>query len=161
MTHHFTTRGPKTLIASVALAMLASAGCDRTTTVAGIAPAPVLVATARLTTAPLAFAPSTLCASAALFTPSVSLIITSVGSDVAVDELTLHLLDGSNVGGPGITIPPAGFSDAVVRAGTSRTFVMTPTFTCGVSSPRSIHGDVVIVDTAGRRTSLSTTTALW
>jgi tetrahydromethanopterin S-methyltransferase subunit E len=61
----------------------------------------------------------------------------------------------------GITVPPAGFSDAVVRAGTSRTFVVTPTFTCGVSSPRSIHGDVVIVDAAGRRTSLSTTTALW
>ena len=161
MTHHFTTHGPQTLIAIVALALLASAGCDRSTTVAGIAPAPVLVATARLTTAPLAFAPATLCAGVALFTPNVSLIITSLGSDVAVDELTLHLLDGSNVGGPGITVPPAGFSDAVVRAGTSRTFVVTPAFPCGVFSPRSIHGDVVIVDTAGRRTSLSTTTALW
>jgi hypothetical protein len=160
MTHHFTTCGSKTMIVIAAIALLASAGCDRTTTVAGIAPAYVPAATARLTTTPLAFAPSTYCASAALLRPNVSLIITS-GSDVFVDELTLHLLDGSNVGGPGITIPPAGFSDGFVRAGTSRTFVVTPTFKCGVSSPQAIQGDVVIVNPTGMRTSLSTTAALW
>jgi hypothetical protein len=161
MTHHFTTRGSKTMVAMAAIALLASAGCDRTTTVAGIAPAPVLVATARLITTPLAFAPSTYCANVALLTPNVSLIITSAGSDVFVDELTLHLLDGSNIGGPGITVPPAGFSGGFVRAGTSRTFVLTPTFKCGVSSPQAIHGDVVLMDPAGMRTSLSTTASLW
>ena len=148
-------------MALAAFALLASAGCDRSTTAAGIAPAGVPAATARLITAPMAFAPSTYCASVALLTPNISLIITSVGSDFAVDELTLHLLDGTNVGGPGITIPPTGLNDAIVRAGTSRTFVVTPTFKCGVSSPQSVHADVVIVDPTGLRTSLSTTAPLW
>jgi hypothetical protein len=161
MTHHFTTCESKTAIALAALAALASAGCDRSTTEAGIAPAGVPAATAILTTAPMAFAPSTYCASVALLTPSISLIISSSGSDVAVEALTLHLLDGTNVGGPGITVPPTGFNDAVVRAGTSRTFVVTPTFKCGVSSPQSVHADVVIVDPTGLRTSLSTTAPLW
>jgi hypothetical protein len=160
MTHQFTTYGSNTMLAIAVLALLASAGCDRSTTVAGIAPAGVPAATAHLTTAPMPFAPSTYCASVALLTPSISLLVASVGGDVAVDELTLHLLDGTNVGGPGITIPRTDFTDAIVRAGTSRTFVVTPTFKCGVSSPQSIHGDVVLVDSAGLRTSLSTTAPL-
>jgi hypothetical protein len=110
-----------------------------------------------LTTAPLAFASATYCANVAVLTPNVNLIVASV-NDVIVDELTLHLLDGSNVGGPGVTIPPAGLGG--VRGGTSRTFVLTPTFRCGVSSPQAIQGNVVIVDAAGLRTSLSTTAVL-
>jgi hypothetical protein len=157
MTHNFTTNSLTIMI--VAIASLASAACDRTTTAAGIAPAAVPAATAVLTTAPLAFAPATYCANVAVLTPNVSLIVASV-NDVIVDELTLHLLDGSNVGGSGITIPRAGLSDGFVRAGISRTFVVTPTFRCGVTSPQSIQGNVVIVDATGLRTSLSTTAVL-
>ena len=165
MANNLPTRGmPRTVLAAAALVtLLASAGCEQSITGAAIAPAPVPAAVAVITTGPVIFNPFTSCVTAAVVTPNLNLIITSA-RDVTVDEVTLHLIDGTNVGGPGITIPRTnlngGFANTIVRAGTSRTFVLAPTFSCGVVLPRSIRGDVGIVDPAGARTTLVATVPL-
>jgi hypothetical protein len=165
MMNNLLTRGmQRSVFAAATLVTLASAGCDRSTTPgAAIAPAPVPAAVAVITTGPGIFNPFASCATAAFVTPNLNLVITSA-TDVTVDEVTLHLLDGSNVGGPGITVPPVGlngsFANTVVRAGTSRTFVLSPTFSCGVVVPHSIRSDVELVDPAGVRTMVTATVPL-
>src|SRR3954466_4674127 len=167
MTHHLPTRGfHSAAFAMVTVAALfASAGCDRATTPgAGIAPATVPAVVASITTGSATFSPLSSCGTSALLTPDLNLIITSTNRDVAVDEVTLHLLDGSNLGGPGITIPRTDLNDrfatTIVRAGTSRTFGFRPTFRCGESLPWTIRGVVGIVDATGARSTLSAMVAL-
>jgi hypothetical protein len=48
----------------------------------------------------------------------------------------------------------------VIRAGTSRTFGLTPVFVCGVSAPRTIQADVDVVDAGGTRTVIRASAAL-
>jgi hypothetical protein len=76
----------------------------------------------------------------------------------------MHLIDGSNIGGPGVTFPQADlnaqFANTFVHAGASRTFVVTPTFRCGVSVPRSVQGEIGVVDTVGGRSVMTATVAL-
>jgi hypothetical protein len=136
-------------------------GCEQSTAGAAIAPTTAPAVVVVITTGAIVAAPFSYCANVGVLSPDLNLIVTSTHADVAVDEVTLHLLDGSNVGGPGITFPQpalnAQFANTTVRGGTSRTFVLTPTFRCGVSTPRSIRGDVGIVDPTGTRTLLSTT----
>jgi len=166
MMNNLLTRGMQRSVfaAATIVTLLAGAGCDRSTTPgAAIAPALVPEAVAVITTGPGIFNPFASCVTAAFVTPNLNLIITSA-RDVTVDEVTLHLLDGSNVGGPGITVPPVGlngsFANTVVLAGTSRTFVLTPTFSCGVAVPHSIRSDVELVDPVGVRTTVTATVPL-
>jgi hypothetical protein len=165
MMNNLPARGmPRAALAiATIVTFLACAGCEQSITGAAIAPATVPAAVAVITTGAAIFNPFASCATAAFVTPNLNLIITSA-RDVTVDEVTLHLLDGTNVGGPGITVPPAGlngvFANTFVRAGTSRTFVLAPTFTCGVTVPHSIRGDIGIVDPAGARTMLTATVPL-
>jgi hypothetical protein len=165
MMNHLPTWGmPRAVLATATVVtLLATAGCEQSITGAAIAPASVPAAVAVITTGSVIFNPFTSCATAAFMTPNLNLIITSA-RDVTVDEVTLHLLDGSNVGGPGITVPRADldgtFANTIVRAGTSRTFVLAPSFSCGALRPQSIRGDVRIVDPAGARTTLTATVPL-
>jgi hypothetical protein len=146
-----------------ALALVcASSGCDRSTTPGasiGVGPAPVLVGNVFITTEQMAFGTATTCTTAGLLTTGVTLVVASTSASFLVDQVTLHLLDGSNVGGPGVTFAPAAlnatFSNPVVAAGSSRTFVLKPTFSCGRSAPRSIRGEVSIVDGSGRRSLMT------
>jgi hypothetical protein len=155
---------PRIRLAAAIVTLLATAGCEQSSvTGAAIAPATVPAAVAVITTGSVIVNPFASCAATAFLTPDLNLIITSA-QDVTVDEVTLHLLDGSNIGGPGITIPRAGlngsFTNTIVRAGTSRTFVLMPTFSCGALLPQSIRGDVGIVDPSGARTTLTATVPL-
>jgi hypothetical protein len=148
---------------ATAVTLLVSAGCEQSATGAAIAPATVPAAVAVISTGSQVINPFASCATAAFVTPDLNLIITSA-RDVSVEEVTLHLLDGSNVGGAGVTVPRADlngmFANTIVRAGISRTFVLVPTFQCGGVVPHAIRGDVGIVDPSGARTSLTATMPL-
>ena len=159
--------------ASVALSVLAlslvSSGCDRgTTPSAAITSTSVLPGVVVITAGPVPFSPSNSCVTAGLLTPDLAVVVSSTGASLAVDHITLHMLDGTNLGGPGVTSAVtfgqtdlnAQFVNTFVGAGTSRTFVLRPTFRCSVSGPRSVHGEVGVVDTVGGRSVMTATVAL-
>ena len=156
----------RTILALSAIALTCvSSGCDRSTTPgAAIAPASVAAGAVVITAGPTALGQATSCATVGLLTPDLAVTVSSTGVDLAVDHITLHLFDGTNIGGPGVTFPQADlnaqFVNTMVHAGSSRTFVLTPSFICGVSVPRSVHGEVGVVDTVGRRSVMTATVAL-
>jgi hypothetical protein len=67
------------------------------------------------------------------------LLVRSAQTSVSVDEVTLHLVDGTNVGGVEVRFPQPElnrqFGNTFVAAGTGRSFVLKPTFPCGPSTP--------------------------
>ena len=151
-------------LAAVAVSLAGSA-CDRTTTPGGaVAPASIPVAVVVLTAAPIAFSPATYCATVGLLTPDLTLVVSSSASNLTVDHITLHMLDGTNLGGPGLTFPQADlnaqFVNTFVHSGASRSFVLRPTFKCSVSGPRSVQAEVGVVDAIGGRSVMTATAAL-
>jgi hypothetical protein len=97
------------------------------------------------------------CAVGPVFTTGFDLLIVQTRPpDVFMDRVTLHLIDGSNVGAS-ITFPRpqlnAMFGSTLV-AGT-RAFPFRPQFGCGLRRPRSIVADVVLVDSDGRSRNIS------
>jgi hypothetical protein len=152
------------ILFTVVLACVFS-GCDRSTTPsAAVAPTAVAAGSVAITAGPLAASSANNCASVGLLTTDLRIAVSSAGADFLVDEVTLHLLDGTNVGGPGVTFARstlnAQFVNTMVRGGSSRTFVLTPTFTCGVSTHRSIRGEVVVVDASGARSVMTSALVL-
>jgi hypothetical protein len=152
-----------TVVLSVTAVALALSACDRSTTPgAALAPAPLpaVNGVVVITAGPMAFSSATSCSSAGLLTPNLTVVVSSTGTGFVVDHVTLHLIDGSNAGGPGVTFPQPDlntqFVNTVVQGGSSRTFVLKPTFTCGGSAPRSIQGEVGIVDASGGRSVITT-----
>lgn len=85
------------------------------------------------------------------------LAITSTSSSVFLDSVTVHLNDGTNLGGPSVTFPRTGldaqFGTTLVSAGSTRAFTFGSALTCkGVQSART---DAIVVDMAGQRHSIS------
>ena len=161
------TRSIRRAVALLAATVSASAfsGCDRSTTPgAALGPAPVLAGVLVIRAAPIAISPAALCATGGLLTTDLDVVVSSTGAGLFVDQVTLHLIDGTNLGGPGVTFPQpdlnARFANTVVVAGSSRTFGLTPTFTCGKSAPRSIQGSVGVVDANGRRSVMTASVTL-
>jgi hypothetical protein len=159
--------GQATVVLSVTAVAFAFSACDRSTTPgASLAPAPVpeVNSIIVITAGPMPFSPATSCATAGLLTPNLNVLVSSTRTGFAVDHVTLHLIDGSNVGGPGVTFPQPDlnrqFVDTVVHAGSSRTFVLKPTFRCGGSAPRFIQGEVGIMDASGGRSVMTADVAL-
>jgi hypothetical protein len=145
---------------------LGLAGCDAASNT-GIAiatsPAGLAFAGAVLTAAPARSNDFALCVGGGFFRPGLTLVVTSARATVSVDRVTLHMLDGTNLGGPGVTVGQSqldGGAPTVIRAGTSRTFGLTPVFACGVSAPRTVHADVDVVEAGGTRTVIRATAAL-
>jgi hypothetical protein len=74
---------------------------------------------------------------------------------VRVDNVTIRLNDGSNLGGPMVTFPQPGlaaqFGTTVVAAGIPRTFTFTPQFSCGsgTTPPSQVMGQISLMDSAG------------
>jgi hypothetical protein len=138
-------------------------GCDAaSTTGAAIATAPagVVVVNAVLAVAPANFA---VCAGGGFFTSGVTLVVSSAHAAVSVGDVTLRMSDGTNLGGPGVTVPQlqlAGGAPTLVLAGGSRRFLLTPALACGFAAPRTLHADIGVVDAAGTRTVIHATTAL-
>jgi len=143
---------------------LVLAGCDaKSTHVAAIAPAGIPAVGAVLTVAPAGPPGLAVCVGGGFFTPGLTLVVSSPQATVAVSDVTLHLSDGSNVGGPGVTVPQlrldAG-APTLVFAGSSRTFFLNPALACGFASPRAIHADVGVVEAGGTRTVIRAVAAL-
>jgi hypothetical protein len=147
----------KTALKMIAMvvAAVAIAACDRTTSSAGtliaLAPTPVLAAHISPHTLPL-FVAATACTSGTAFTTGFDLVIGQTGSaDVFLDRVTLRLIDGTNLGGPSITIPQVQLNSMFgsTRVVGTRAFAFQPQFGCGLTRPWSIAGTVVLNDAEG------------
>ena len=92
------------------------------------------------------------------------MVVSSTAANLTVDHITLHMIDGTNLGGPGLTFPQADlnaqFVNTFVHSGASRAFVLRPTFKCSVSAPRSVQAEVGVVDTIGGRSVMTATVAV-
>jgi hypothetical protein len=100
------------------------------------------------------------CSTGVLTTP-VELVVVPSRETVSVDSVTLHMIDGSNLGGPAITFPSSELvrmfgTTAVVRP---RRFIFSPGFVCSDSRPRSVEVDVILVDSGGNMKRLSASAA--
>ena len=139
------------------VAALAASACDRTTTPSvGIASAPLVTVFTTLGAGPLVVTP-TLVQGCAVVTTDLTLVVASTARNVFLDHVTIHLIDGTNVGGPMVTFPKAGlesqFGATIVPGGGSRSFLFTPSFNCGPVGARSIQTDVVVSDGLGAQQS--------
>jgi hypothetical protein len=92
------------------------------------------------------------------FGTTLNLIITAGVHDLTLDSVTLHMIDGTNLGGPSVTIPSpelaTQFGSMFIHAGTTRAFALRPTFGCMANQPRSLRGDAFVFDNQGRRQTL-------
>ncbi len=99
-----------------------------------------------------------------VFGASFDVIVVASGQDLTVDSMMLHMIDGTNLGGPSVTIPSsqlnAQFGTTIVRAGTSRAFPVQPRFGCSERRPHSLGATVFVKDRHGRHQSLTTTVAV-
>jgi hypothetical protein len=88
-----------------------------------------------------------------VFDPSLHLIITGGVNDVTFDSVTIHMVDGSNLGGPSVTIPrpelATRFGSTLIRAGTTRDFVLSPDFGCVAVLPTALRATAVVFDSGG------------
>jgi hypothetical protein len=141
----------------------AVAACDRDTNRRGtsIAFSPTLAIGAQISPQTLPFATVTAaCASGSLFTTDFDLVIVLTRQvNVFMDRVTLHLLDGTNVGGPLLTFPRAQLNamfGSTLVVGT-RAFSFRPQFGCGTKRPRSLVADVILIDADGNGRSVSIT----
>jgi hypothetical protein len=75
------------------------------------------------------------------------------GSDLFMEQVTIRLLDGSNVGGSPLLMSSADltaqFGSTRIRPGLTRRFPFTPRFGCSTFLPRSLRADVVLRDGSG------------
>ena len=92
------------------------------------------------------------------FDTSFHLIITAGVHDLTLDSVTLHMIDGTNLGGPSVTIPSpelaTQFGSMFIHAGTTRSFALRPTFGCIANQPRLLRGNAFVFDGQGRRQTL-------
>jgi hypothetical protein len=92
------------------------------------------------------------------FGTSLQLIITAGIHDLTLDSVTLHMIDGTNLGGPSVTIPSPELAtqsgSMFIHAGTARAFALQPAFGCMANQPRSLRGDAFVFDDQGRRQTI-------
>jgi hypothetical protein len=98
------------------------------------------------------------CPGGSFFGTTFRLIITAGVRDLTLDSVTLRMIDGSNLGGPSVTIPSLElgerFGSTFIRAGTTRAFGMNPSFDCVAIRPRSLRANVFLFDGFGMRQTL-------
>jgi hypothetical protein len=106
---------------------------------------------------------STTCPLGQSFAIPFTLVIVSPSQfDLAMDNVTFHLLDGTNIGTPAVTVPRPGLNSmfgSTLVIGTSA-FSFTLNFGCVVTQPQAIAADVVLVDRAGGTRSLTASAEL-
>jgi hypothetical protein len=76
----------------------------------------------------------------------------SASQTVDLHQVTIHMIDGSNLGGPMITVPRTDlvgqFGTTTIVAGTTRTFRLRPKFVW-TTPPRSVAADITVKDSRG------------
>ena len=111
----------------------------------------VSLAPTPITFAPLSVFPCT--GGGFVFDPSLQLVITAGVSDVTFDSVTIHMIDGSNLGGPSITVPQpelaARFGSTLIVSTSTRDFALRPDFGCVTVLPTALQTTAVVVDSGG------------
>ena len=92
------------------------------------------------------------------FTIPFTLVVVSPSQfDLSLDRVTVHLIDGTNIGSPAVTFPRPGLDNmfgSTLVIGTSA-FTFTPDFGCVVAQPQFIAADVVLIDRTGSTRTLT------
>jgi len=132
---------------------LALSGCDCQTQgcngpfTAGIATAGVSTAAPVVVLIRPAFSPAVFVDT----TPTIDIRI-AASTTVDLDQVTIHMIDGTNLGGPMVTVPRTDlvsqFGNTRIVAGTTRTFTLSPTLVVS-NSARSVVANVTVMDTRG------------
>src|SRR4026208_873490 len=88
-----------------------------------------------------------------VFDPFFHLIINAGVRDMTLDSVTIHMIDGSNLGGPSVTIPQPElaprFGAALINAGTTRDFALRTDFGCVARVPTALRGSALVLDPRG------------
>jgi hypothetical protein len=134
---------------------LVTTGCDDSGHARLINTASSIDTTAIISPSPIVLAPITNvpCATGRNFDSSFNLIVTAGVTPLTLDSVTIQMLDGTNLGGPSVTIPhqqiapSAGTS--LIPARTTRSFALSPSFGCIVNTPQSFRASALLVDTRG------------
>jgi hypothetical protein len=150
---------------AIVVAALVVVACENTTSGSradiGFSPTAAIAAQISPQTLPFAVFTSA-CAVGPVFTTGFDLVIVQTRPvNVFMDRVTLHLLDGTNLGGPSITFPRsqlnAMFGSTLVVG--TRAFPFRPQFACGLRRPGSIAADVLLIDAEGSGRSVSVNAA--
>jgi len=103
------------------------------------------------------------CAATPEAAPTFDIIVTTTRT-ADLDSVTIRLINGSELGGPIITIPraplTAQFGTTRILAGTPRTFTLTPHFVCGAGRAQSVAVDISVVEPSGVVDSVTVTRPL-
>jgi hypothetical protein len=96
------------------------------------------------------------------FTAIFDLVVDSRGSmDVFLTEVSFRFIDGSSFGQSPLIFSggdlTSRFGQTLILANTTRAFHFTPQFGCGVSRPRTIAAEILLLDRAGTHHRLSLT----
>jgi hypothetical protein len=106
---------------------------------------------------------STTCPLGQSFAIPFTLVIVSPSQfDLAMDRVTFHLIDGTNIGSPAVTFPRPGLNSmfgSTFVIGTSA-FSFTPDFGCVVTQPQAVAADVVLIDRTGGTRNLTASAEL-
>jgi hypothetical protein len=106
---------------------------------------------------------STTCPLGQSFTLPFSLVIVSPSqSDLSLEGVTFHLIDGTNIGSPAVTFPRPGLNSmfgSTLVSGTS-SFSFTLDFGCVVTQPQAIAAAVVLTDRNGGTRNLTASAEL-
>jgi hypothetical protein len=103
---------------------------------------------------------STICFAGSNSTPGFDLRLTAMQT-ITVDEVTLQLLDGSNVGGPSVTVPQPGLASQLgsptIPAGATRLVTLTPQPPCGPGplQPHAVSARIGFTDGRGTGRTLT------
>jgi hypothetical protein len=89
------------------------------------------------------------CSTAGVFIAAFDVALTASAA-IDLDRVTIHLLDGTNVGGPIVTIPQpmliTQFGRTHFGPGTTATLRFTPQFPCGSRLPFGLSADIFFLD---------------
>lgn len=76
----------------------------------------------------------------------------SASTTVDLDQVTVHMIDGTNLGGPMVTVPRADlvgqFGNIRILGGSIRTFTLHPRLRW-TNPPRSVAADITVKDSQG------------
>ncbi len=142
----------------VLVAAIALSACDSPAiSHVGTAPSPIPAISASIQYVPTGQGPGL--GTAGCHTPLSPLttfdVVIATSAQMRVDNVTMQLIDGSNLGGPMVTFPQprlmSQFGTTVVPAGIARTFTFTPQFACGSGTtlPSRVMGQITLSDSTG------------